>query len=146
MQPNFLILWRKYGWFGVPSIPKLSISLSFFSRLIRFTSPNLNYIIGVGAIIIYIDIYISVYPTTDPDTVAVLCNIIPWLTSIGYSLCYGTIIAKMWRVYYIINNSTPKKANVSTDTVYWHSLPIKLQWTLCCRRVLCFTLLVHSKP
>ena len=27
-----------------------------------------------------------------------------WLTAIGYSLCYGTILAKMARVYYIFNN------------------------------------------
>ena len=28
---------------------------------------------------------------------------------IGYALCYGTIIAKMWRIYYIFHNPTTKK-------------------------------------
>ena len=32
-----------------------------------------------------------------------------WLTAIGYSLCYGTIVAKMFRVFYIFRNPTVKK-------------------------------------
>ncbi len=32
-----------------------------------------------------------------------------WLTAVGYSLCFGTIIAKMCRVYYIFNNPALKK-------------------------------------
>ena len=36
-----------------------------------------------------------------------------WLTAIGYSLCYGTIITKMFRVFYIFRNPTMKKRIVS---------------------------------
>ena len=36
-----------------------------------------------------------------------------WLTAIGYSLCYGTIITKMFRVFYIFRNPTMKKRVVS---------------------------------
>ena len=32
-----------------------------------------------------------------------------WLAAIGYSLCYGTIVAKMFRVFYIFRNPTAKK-------------------------------------
>ena len=81
-----------------------------FSRLIKLASSKLNYLIGVGAIILYVDTFFFVIPTTDPDVVAVFCNLTPWLTAIGYSLCYGTILAKMTRVYYIFNSpSTNKK-------------------------------------
>ena len=31
-----------------------------------------------------------------------------WLSALGYSLCYGTILAKMFRVYIIFNNPNPK--------------------------------------
>ena len=73
------------------------------------SSPNLNYLIGGGAIILYMDIYFFITPTTDQQVVTALCNLTPWLTALGYSLCYGTILAKMVRVYYIFDNPTPKK-------------------------------------
>ena len=83
-----------------------------FFRLIKLSSPNLNYLIGAGAIILYVDIYLLVVPTTDQPTVQVLCSVTPWLTAIGYSLCYGTIVAKMVRVYLIFNNPKPNSRNV----------------------------------
>ena len=73
------------------------------------SSPNLNYLIGGGAIILYIDIYFFIIPTANPYAVAALCNLTPWLTALGYSLCYGTILAKMARVYYIFSNPAPLK-------------------------------------
>ena len=78
-------------------------------RLIKLASTNINYLIGIGAIILYIDIVIFVVPTTDRNTVRAFCNLTPWLTAIGYSLCYGTILVKMARVYYIFNNPTANK-------------------------------------
>ena len=79
------------------------------SRLIRLGSPSLNNLIGIGAIILYVDTSFFVIPTTNLQVVTVLCNLTPWLTALGYSLCYGTILAKMVRVYYIFENPTPKK-------------------------------------
>ena len=37
----------------------------------------------------------------------------PCLTALGYSLCYGTILMKMIRVWYIFNNPTLQKKIVS---------------------------------
>ena len=82
------------------------------SRLIRLSSPNLNYLIGGGAIILYMDTYFFVIPTTSSQAVAVFCNLSPWLTALGYSLCYGTILAKMVRVYFIFDKPTPQKKKV----------------------------------
>ena len=94
-------------WITIPSY--LS---SLPPRLIRLSSPNLNYLIGVGAIVLYTDVIFAVIPTTNPDVVAVICTLTPWLTAIGYSLCYGTVVAKMWRVYFIFNNPTPNRKKV----------------------------------
>lgn len=81
-------------------------------RLIKLASTKLNYLIGLGAIILYIDTVFFVIPTIDPIVVGVLCNLTPWLTAIGYSLCFGTILVKMARVYYIFNDPcTHKKVN-----------------------------------
>ena len=38
-----------------------------------------------------------------------LSQVDPWLSALGYSLCYGTILAKMTRVYFIFNNPELKK-------------------------------------
>jgi len=53
----------------------LELCHSFLPRLIRLSSPNLNYLIGGGAIILYIDIYFFIIPTTDPSAVVILCNV-----------------------------------------------------------------------
>ena len=78
-------------------------------RLCKLASSKLNYLIGVGAIILYVDSIIRVISTINLDVIGGLCNLTPWLTAIGYSLCYGTILAKMTRVYYIFNNPSLKK-------------------------------------
>ena len=47
-------------------------------------------------------------------TLNVSLQINPWLTSIGFSLCFGTIMAKMGRVFYIFHNPTLRKKYVRT--------------------------------
>jgi len=49
----------------------------FFScvRIIRLTSPYLNCLIAVGAIILYINMYIYIVPATNMVTEAWLCNV-----------------------------------------------------------------------
>ncbi len=44
-------------------------------RLIRLSSPNLNYIIGGGAFLLYAAVYLTVIPTTDRDIISATCNV-----------------------------------------------------------------------
>ncbi len=110
---------------------------SNFFRLIKLASPKLNYLIGIGAIILYVTTIFLVGPTTSPGVVTVLCNLTPWLTAIGYSLCYGTILAKMTRVYYIFNNPSPKKkvsnvtSRITALNIYQWNLSVTLEPTKC---------------
>ena len=53
-------------------------------RLIKLTSPNLNYIIGGGAILLYLAIYVSAVPTTDP-------TVVKWLCNVSAHLCEGVV-------------------------------------------------------
>ena len=48
----------------------------------------------------------------------IFLQISPWLVSIGFSLCFGTIMAKMGRVFYIFNNPTLQKKYVSTYLIW----------------------------
>ena len=44
-----------------------------------------------------------------------ILQLTPWLTAIGYSLCYGTIIVKMFRIFYIIHNLfSPSRVSLNT--------------------------------
>ena len=93
-----------------------------FHRLIKLASSQLNYLIAVGAIILYLDSVLFVIPSAGPNVVTAICNITPWLTAIGYSLCYGTILMKMARVYYIFNNPSVNKKvrECNADCVHVH--------------------------
>ena len=73
-------------------------------RLIKLASTKLNYMTIGGAIIIYLDVIVCVLPSTNVVAVKIYCNSVPWLTTIGFSLCYGTIVVKMARVWYIFYN------------------------------------------
>ncbi len=50
-------------------------TLALLLRLIRLSSPNLNYIIGGGAILLYAAVYLTVIPTTDRDIISATCNV-----------------------------------------------------------------------
>ncbi len=50
-------------------------NFTLIARLIKLTSPNLNYLTVVGAIVLYIEVYLTVVQTKSQDTVSVLCNV-----------------------------------------------------------------------
>ena len=63
------------GW-GVVYSNYMPLSPSMnMCRLIKLTSPNLNYIIGAGAILLYLGIYVMAIPSTDPTVEKWLCNV-----------------------------------------------------------------------
>ena len=56
--------------------PASSLFITLFSfRLIRLSSSNLNYLIGCGAVFLYMGIYFFTIPTIDPQVVAALCTV-----------------------------------------------------------------------
>ena len=80
----------------------------------RLSSPELNYMIGGGAILLYIAVILTVHPVANENitNTSVLCILTPWFISIGYSLCYGTIVVKMFRTWYIFNDPFANKTKV----------------------------------
>ena len=86
-------------------------------RVIKLSSPNLNYMIGSGAILLYISIILVAIPLPNANMATSLCLVTPWFTAIGFSLCYGTILAKMLRIWYIFHNPVVKKKQVLTKSL-----------------------------
>ena len=82
----------------------------------KLGSPYVNILIIAGAVVYYImvilfgvDENVASYSTVDE-----LCHAKIWLAAIGFSLLYGTIFAKTWRVYYIFSHTKPNSKFVSS--------------------------------
>ena len=71
--------------------------------------------IVVGAAVFYVAVILFGVDENVASHVTVngLCHTRIWLTSIGFSLLYGTILAKTWRVYYIFSYTKPNSKLVS---------------------------------
>jgi gamma-aminobutyric acid type B receptor len=92
--------------------------MTIFHRLIRLSSPKLNNIIIFGVVVLYIAAVLFAIPTQSKSVVSRLCVARLWFLSLGVSLAFGTIIMKMFRVYIIFSNPTPKRKKVSLITLY----------------------------
>ena len=86
-----------------------------YCRLVKLGSPYVNIMIVAGALLFYVTVIlfgvdenVASYSTVDG-----LCHARIWLVAIGFSLLYGTIFAKTWRIYYIFSHSKPNSKFVS---------------------------------
>ncbi|XP_065899508.1 gamma-aminobutyric acid type B receptor subunit 2-like isoform X2 [Dysidea avara] len=78
-------------------------------KLVKLTSPYINVMIIAGAVIFYITVILFGVDenVASSSTVDHLCQTRIWLAAIGFSLMFGTIFAKTWRIYYIFNLARP---------------------------------------
>ncbi|XP_065899518.1 gamma-aminobutyric acid type B receptor subunit 2-like isoform X2 [Dysidea avara] len=88
-------------------------------KLVKLSSPYVNVMIIAGAVIFYITVILFGVDenVASSSTVDHLCQTRIWLVAIGFSLLYGTIFAKTWRIYYIFNYSTPR-SKLSMNDIY----------------------------
>ena len=82
----------------------------------KLSSPYVNIMIVAGAILFYVTVIMfgvdeNVLSYSEVDG---LCHARIWLVAIGFSLLYGTVFAKTWRIYYIFSHSKPNSKFVST--------------------------------
>lgn len=83
----------------------------YYKRSIKASSPNLSHLISSGCYLFAIaGLTYSIqetfnFPTsTNSVAYATLCNTFTWCLVLGYSLVFGTVCAKMWRVYKIFRH------------------------------------------
>ena len=79
-------------------------------RYLKFSSPYVNILIVVGAIMFYIVVILFGVDenTASFDTVDGLCHTRIWLCVFAFTLLCGTIIAKLYRAYYTFHHSKSK--------------------------------------
>ncbi|XP_072028219.1 gamma-aminobutyric acid type B receptor subunit 2-like [Amphiura filiformis] len=89
-------------------------------RNIKMSSPNLNNLIILGSILIYLCVIIGGLDgnIVSIETFVVMCQVRVWLISTGFVLGFGSMFAKTWRVYRIAALKTPKKMAVTDNHLF----------------------------
>ncbi|KAJ8044510.1 Gamma-aminobutyric acid type B receptor subunit 1 [Holothuria leucospilota] len=92
-------------------------------RNLKLSSPNMNNLIVIGCILIYISICILGMEVVDPNEVRVpvraFCMLRLWLMSIGFVLGFGAIFCKIWRVYKVANfKSGPRRVVIKDSKLF----------------------------
>jgi len=83
------------------------------SGQIKFASVNFLVVICTGAIICLLDVYLWIATET-----TVICIARIWVVSLGFTLMYGGLFVKTWRVWKIfgqVKNNSLNKANPISD-------------------------------
>ncbi|XP_066923394.1 gamma-aminobutyric acid type B receptor subunit 2-like [Clytia hemisphaerica] len=85
---------------------------------IKLSSPNINNLICVGGIVTYISIFLGGLDTTivDVEKVPLFCNISIVVLSVGFTLTFGSLFSKTWRIYRIFTKKNSIRSVVIRDT------------------------------
>ncbi|XP_072171332.1 gamma-aminobutyric acid type B receptor subunit 2-like [Diadema setosum] len=80
-------------------------------KLIKMSSPNMNNIIIGGCILIYVTaILLGVdIRLLDENNLKIMCQARTWIFAIGFTLSFGAMFSKTWRVYSIFTNKKLQK-------------------------------------
>jgi len=84
-------------------------------RYVKLSSPYVNIMIVVGAIMFYVIVILFGVDenTASFDTVDRLCHTRIWLCVFAFTLLCGTIIAKTYKIFYIFRHTKPNFTPVS---------------------------------
>ena len=80
---------------------------------IKATSPNLSHLIFSGCYLLLVSIFLFIIKDVfdfNATTYGVFCNLYTLCLSLSFSLVFGTICAKTWRVYRIFRHFRSQKA------------------------------------
>ncbi|XP_071803868.1 gamma-aminobutyric acid type B receptor subunit 1-like isoform X1 [Asterias amurensis] len=80
-------------------------------RVIKMSSPNINNLMLVGGMMAYISIVLLGVDTgiASEEVFIGTCKAKTWCLSIGFSLAFGSMFSKTWRVHKIFTNKTAMK-------------------------------------
>lgn len=82
-----------------------------FNRIIKMSSPNINNLFLVGCVMCYIAAIVFGIDSNSADSIAFAftCSLRVWLLSIGFSIAFGSLLSKTWRVYRIFTSGRRTK-------------------------------------
>eukprot|EP00743_Colponemidia_sp_Colp-15_P007849 GILK01008502.1.p1 GENE.GILK01008502.1~~GILK01008502.1.p1 ORF type:complete len:856 (+),score=154.80 GILK01008502.1:16-2583(+) len=80
---------------------------------IKFSSPRVNNVIIVGCMLGYSYVY-----TLGVDSMEGICNARLWTISLSYTLTFGALFSKTWRVHKLFNNRRMKNIQIKDSTLF----------------------------
>ncbi|XP_052245676.1 gamma-aminobutyric acid type B receptor subunit 1-like [Dreissena polymorpha] len=91
-------------------------SVSFFvfnivfrhNRIVKLSSPNINNVLLLGCFLCYVTVFIKTTQTNN----ASLCVARVFCFCLGFTLVFGSLFSKTWRVYRIFTNKQLRRMNI----------------------------------
>ncbi|XP_041367039.1 gamma-aminobutyric acid type B receptor subunit 2-like [Gigantopelta aegis] len=91
----------------VMSMGFLSVNIIYRShRFIKMSSPNMNNLIIAGSFLCYLSIFLLGIDggVVSPTVFLHLCRLRAWTLTLGFTLAFGAMFSKTWRVHAIFTN------------------------------------------
>ncbi|XP_070183606.1 gamma-aminobutyric acid type B receptor subunit 2-like, partial [Littorina saxatilis] len=83
-------------------------TLKCHDSFIKMSSPNMNNVIIVGCILCYFSIVLlgtdGSMASSSPDFFRYWCRARAWVLALGFTLAFGAMFSKTWRVHAIFTN------------------------------------------
>ena len=89
----------------------------------KLSGPNLNIVFIAGIILMYILVILLGIEDEllEGRGVNALCQFRIWIGTIAFTLAYGSVVAKSFRVYYIFKNLKVQKKDKKTKLSTFHA-------------------------
>ncbi|XP_038052445.1 gamma-aminobutyric acid type B receptor subunit 1-like [Patiria miniata] len=105
------VSWERYSYVELPFV---------YSSVIKMSSPNINNVMLIGGMLAYVSIIFLGVDTNiaSTDTFVSMCRVKTWFLPIGFSLAFGAMFSKTWRVHKIFTNKTAMKRVVKDKWLF----------------------------
>ncbi|XP_038052112.1 gamma-aminobutyric acid type B receptor subunit 1-like [Patiria miniata] len=89
-------------------------------RFIKMSSPKINNLILLGGMLMYVSIFFNGLDTSRVpfDSYVWMCKANTWCLGIGFSLAFGAMFSKTWRVHKIFTSKTMMKTIIKDYQLY----------------------------
>ncbi|KAL5004580.1 hypothetical protein ScPMuIL_018036 [Solemya velum] len=87
-------------------------------RTVKMSSPRLNNLILSGCLLVYFNVVVSGMDMYFENHLNVLCQIKLWTLSIGFTMAYGAIFSKIWRVHVILIRRKIERRSVKDHQLF----------------------------
>ncbi|XP_038071683.1 uncharacterized protein LOC119740441 [Patiria miniata] len=87
---------------------------------VKMSSPNLNNLIILGAVLVYLFVIVSGLDTNiiSQEIFEIMCYVKTWTLSVGFVLAFGAMFSKTWRVHRVAAFKTPKRRIVTDKQLF----------------------------
>ncbi|KAL5007635.1 hypothetical protein ScPMuIL_016441 [Solemya velum] len=85
------------------------------NRTVKMSSPNINNILLCGCILAYTTVFLH---SPHDDTARLLCKIKTFTFTVGFSLVFGALFSKTWRVHRIFANKKMQKMRIKDSQLF----------------------------